>query len=241
MSEEVEIETKDLQETIEELHEERKEREQEQRRNSWMRYIALTTALLAVFAAIGALQSAALIAESLMDQLKASDTWNQYQASRLKDHLYTLSAQALVDRGIRPASSARSSAHPARQGSVAQSDPPNKPRHEQPAASRPSSRSEEIAWQALPSEVRLRQYIQQAEKERERENELSEEARKLEHESERKARVHHHFANSVALIQVAISLAAVAALTRIKSVWWLSLAVGLAGIAFFVIGAASLR
>ena len=52
MSEEIEIETKELQETIEELHEERREREQEARLAAWTRYIALTTALLAVFAAI---------------------------------------------------------------------------------------------------------------------------------------------------------------------------------------------
>lgn len=41
---------------------------------------------------------------------------------------------------------------------------------------------------------------------------------------------HHHFANSVALLQVAIAMGALAALTRIRLVWWGSLALGLAGI-----------
>src|SRR5204863_9344810 len=105
MSEEIEIETKELQETIEELHEERREREQEARLAAWTRYIALTTALLAVFAAIGALQSGALINESMMDQLRASDKWNEYQASRQKEHLYTIQSYTLLDRGVTPPAS----------------------------------------------------------------------------------------------------------------------------------------
>jgi hypothetical protein len=44
---------------------------------------------------------------------------------------------------------------------------------------------------------------------------------------------HHRFAWSVALIQVAIALAA---LTRIRSVWLLSLLIGLVGIFYFVEG-----
>jgi uncharacterized protein DUF4337 len=91
-------------------------------------------------------------------------------------------------------------------------------------------------WRALSPHVRLRQYIQQANKEGEKEKELDQEARKLERESARKTEEHHAFARSVALIQVAISLAAVAALTRMKSVWWLSIALGVVGLAFFGIG-----
>src|SRR5512143_719505 len=104
MPEEVEIETNELQETIEELHEERREREEAEKRNAWTRYIALTTALLAVFAAVGALQSGALVNEAMMNQLKASDTWAEYQSARLKDHLYTIGANTLLDSGAKLAS-----------------------------------------------------------------------------------------------------------------------------------------
>jgi hypothetical protein len=45
---------------------------------------------------------------------------------------------------------------------------------------------------------------------------------------------HHHFANSVALFQVAIALGAVAALTRIKLVWYGSIVLGLSGAALFL-------
>src|SRR5437879_4593889 len=102
MPEEIEIETKELQETIEELHEERRERVEAERKSAWTRWIALSTALLAVFAAVGALQSGALVNGAMMDQLKASDTWNEYQAARQKEHLYTVEANGLLDRGAKP-------------------------------------------------------------------------------------------------------------------------------------------
>src|SRR6266700_46616 len=99
MPEEPEVETQELQETLVELHEERKEREAAEKRIAWTRYIALTTALLAVFAAIGAMQSGALVNEAMIDQIKAADKWNEYQAARLKDHTYTIAANALLDTG----------------------------------------------------------------------------------------------------------------------------------------------
>jgi hypothetical protein len=46
---------------------------------------------------------------------------------------------------------------------------------------------------------------------------------------------HHGFANAVALFQVAIALGAVAALTRIRPVWYASMLIGLAGVAFLVL------
>ncbi|HEY2434928.1 MAG TPA: DUF4337 family protein [Vicinamibacterales bacterium] len=48
---------------------------------------------------------------------------------------------------------------------------------------------------------------------------------------------HRRFANSVAFIQVAIALGAVAALTQQRSVWFASLALGLAGLGLFAITA----
>jgi hypothetical protein len=45
---------------------------------------------------------------------------------------------------------------------------------------------------------------------------------------------HHRFANSVALFQVAIALGAVAALTRMRLVWYGSIALGVTGIGLFL-------
>ena len=44
---------------------------------------------------------------------------------------------------------------------------------------------------------------------------------------------HHHYADSVALFQVAIALGAIAALARYRAVWILSMLLGMAGAAFF--------
>jgi hypothetical protein len=48
---------------------------------------------------------------------------------------------------------------------------------------------------------------------------------------------HHRFADSVALLQVAIALAAVAVLTRVRLVWFGSIIVGLAGASLFMVTA----
>jgi hypothetical protein len=73
---------------------------------------------------------------------------------------------------------------------------------------------------------------------------IQEEARKKEKERDAKSAEadrllerHHHFANSVALFQVAIALGAVAALTRIRLVWFGSTLIGLAGLWLFLAAA----
>jgi len=48
---------------------------------------------------------------------------------------------------------------------------------------------------------------------------------------------HHRFADGVALLQVAIALAAIAALTRVRLVWFGSIIVGLAGASLFIVTA----
>jgi hypothetical protein len=60
----------------------------------WGRYLALSTAIIAVLAAVASLVSGnfathALLAknEALLMQIKASDTWNEYQSKSLKIHL----------------------------------------------------------------------------------------------------------------------------------------------------------
>ena len=226
MPEEIEIETKELQETLHELQEERREREEEERKTSWTRYIALTTAILAVFAAIGALQSGTLVNEAMMRQLRASDTWNEYQASRGKDHLYTIQANSFLDRGITPPPEeekpAEASAH---EGKSVETK-----------AEGGKSAEKERAWKALPPEQRLAAYLGQVKKEGDKEKDLQEKAKGLEEESEQLMRLHEQFARAVALIQVAIALSAVAALTRIKLIWLLGSAAGLLGIVFFALG-----
>jgi uncharacterized protein DUF4337 len=55
------------------------------------------------------------------------------------------------------------------------------------------------------------------------------------HEADELLERHHHFANSVAFIQVAIALGAVAALSQARSVWYGSLAIGAIGAVMFFV------
>lgn len=114
MPDEIEVPIEEVQEHINKLHEEREHEEQAQKRaeaerhggseggKGWTRFVALSTAILAVVAAIGALQSGLLVNEALLqknDQVgyltQASDAWNYYQAEGLKSLIYQTAAQGL--------------------------------------------------------------------------------------------------------------------------------------------------
>ena len=99
MPEDIEVETDKLREQVDEARE---------GGPSWMRYVGLGAAIFAVVAAIAALRSGDLINEAMIGQIKASDTWNEYQAARQKEHIYTVAADSLVDQGSRNVARLRS-------------------------------------------------------------------------------------------------------------------------------------
>ena len=185
---ESEVETENLQEAIHE--------ELEREGGNLLRTIALTTAIMAAFAAVAALRAGATVNEALVLkteatqlQAQASDQWAYYQAKGIKAATLDSTAAAWSAAG--------------------------KPAPPEIAANRKRYVAEQAA-------------ISVAAKEKEHERDLRN------HEAEHLLHAHHGFANSVALLQVAIALGAVAALTRIRLVWVGSALVGLAGIAFFV-------
>ena len=88
MPDEIEIETKELRETISELREEHKK---ESRDSGWLGFVSLSTAFLAVIAAIAALKAGALVNEAILSkneavlkQAQASDQWAYFQAAGVK-------------------------------------------------------------------------------------------------------------------------------------------------------------
>ena len=215
MSEHIEVETKELQEAIDELDEERRERKKEQAQEGWIRYIGLSTAILAVFAAVGALQSGNLVNEAMLHQIQASDTWAEYQASRSKDHLYTVMLNGIAD------------ANPANRPVI---DELQKP------AAKPAADTTRVAYGAKTPAQRAAEYRDKISEEMSKENDRSAEAKRLEEDSAAEIRKHHNFEYSVALIQVAIAVGAVSALTRVKPVWYVSLLSGAIGVVLFVLG-----
>src|SRR5213595_4084466 len=56
----------------------------EHSRERWISWVALSTAILAVLAAIAGLLSGRYVNEAMMNQIEASDQWNYYQAKSIK-------------------------------------------------------------------------------------------------------------------------------------------------------------
>src|SRR5262249_54105425 len=78
---------------VDKLHEQTHEKAKEHRgRAPWLQWLALSTALFAVLAAIASLKSGQLANESLLlmneatlRQAQASDSWSYYQAKGIKE------------------------------------------------------------------------------------------------------------------------------------------------------------
>ena len=74
--EEIEVPTEQLQEQIHERAHEARER--------WLSWVALSSALLAGFAAVSALLAGHHANEAMVDQIRSSDQWSYYQAKSIK-------------------------------------------------------------------------------------------------------------------------------------------------------------
>jgi len=85
--EEMEVPTEHLHETIEEEVEEAVEKKE---RKGGMA-IAISTALMAVFAAMASLLAGHHADEAVIEQIRASDQWAFYQAKGIKDEILSLS------------------------------------------------------------------------------------------------------------------------------------------------------
>jgi Domain of unknown function (DUF4337) len=85
--EEIEVPTEHLHETIEEAVE--KAERKEERKGSMA--IAISTALMAVFAALSSLLAGHHADEAVIEQIRASDQWSFYQAKGIKEEIISLS------------------------------------------------------------------------------------------------------------------------------------------------------
>src|SRR6476659_127944 len=83
--EEIEIPTEHLHETIQEKAKEHGE-------TGWFRYVAISTAFMAVLAAVSGLMAGHASNEALISQIQASDQWSYYQAKGIKAEIKTLQA-----------------------------------------------------------------------------------------------------------------------------------------------------
>jgi len=190
---EEDLETAELKERIDQRIEEAEERATPK----WVKALSLSTAIIAVFAAVASLQSGSNSNEAILEkseamlaQAKASDQWAYYQAKSVKAAIAT--GQATIIDG-----------KPDVQTKLAAD------------AKRYRDEAEEIKRDAEKHEERV------AEADR---------------ESAHFMHVHETFARSVTLLQIAIALSAIAALVRMKSMWYVGLATSGAGLVLFVMG-----
>lgn len=196
MADDVDVGTDRVQETMNERRREETERA-DRARPRWLDYLAISTALFAVFAAAAALESGNYSNEALfkanqavLQQTRAVDAWSEYQADSLKKYQQQTLLTLLPHIGGTPA-----------EIKAAQDEAARRQTQQDDLQKEAAARDKETA--ALNAEAQ----------------------RQLEH--------HHRFAVSVTLFQIAIGLAAIAALLRRPAVWYGSLAAGaLAALAF---------
>jgi len=181
--EEIEVDTDSLREKIDE--------EIERTGGSLLRWISLTTAILAALAAIGSLRAGATVNEALLLkteatrlQAEASDQWAYYQAKGIKGAV-AQGAQSAWQAAGRPSPTALTD-----------------------LAARYGREQGDIQKKAL-------------EFERQRDERS--------HEADLLLEQHHRYAAAVALFQIAIALGAIAALTKVRLAWIVSLLAGALG------------
>lgn len=189
---EIENELDRVRESIEE------EREESREDKAFLRRVSLSTALIAVLAAVAALQAGSTINEALLlknDSMAshsvAFDLWAQYQAKGIKQSILKQQKQMLISLDRVPAASL-----------------------DQDIA-RYQKEQDDIAGNARRDEAEAKRSLAEAE-----------------HMTHR----HHRYASSVALMQVAVALSAIAALSRNRLLWTLSVIVAASGAIFFLDG-----
>jgi len=151
---------------------------------SWASWVALSTAILAAFAAVAALLSGWNANEAMLHQLGASDHWSYYQAKGIK--------AAIVE-----------------------------------------TRSDIFVAAGKPADPALAEKLEKYKHEQE---EISNEAKALEHERTVEMKRHETFSKAVTFFQVAIAISAISILAKRRRYWLISLAFGVIGLGFLAFG-----
>jgi len=191
----------------------------------WLRYLSLSTAMIAVFAAVASLESGsnsneAILekSEAMLSQSRASDAWSYFQAKGIKAtvaediHDMWTSVDA---RGLKATSPDDGAANSAGAGEAKPGDIAAKLTKLDSDAKRQRDDAEKIKKDAEELEAKVKESNERCDT-------------LMEH--------HHRFAISVTLLQIAIALSAIAALTRRKPLWFLGMAVSAGGLAMFLYG-----
>ena len=152
--------------------------------HAWISRVAVSSAILAVAAAITALLASHHSDEAILEQMRAADQWSFYQAKGIKSAILQGDIEQLTTEG--------KTVDPMRLEKVS-------------------------AYEMEMREIKAKGFEQ---------SESSE------------AHMHHHvsLARGVTAFQIAIAMGAIAVLARRLKLWFVSLAMGLAGLMFLALG-----
>ncbi len=176
MPEEIEVPTEHLHETLKEHAEEQPVR--------WIGKAALSSALVAVAAAIASLLAGHHANEAMLEQMQATDQWAFYQAKGIKAAVLE-SRLELLD-----------------------------------AMGKPAPASERQKLDAYDAQQRV----------------IEDHGHELERSSRAHMERHNMLARAVTIFQIAIAMAAIAVLVRRRSLWFVSMAFGVAAAWFLARG-----
>jgi hypothetical protein len=174
---------------------------------SWISRVAVSSALLAVAAAISALLAGHHANEAILEEMIATDQWQLYQAKSIKASVTEGGNDLIRFEGKDPTDTDRDPAEP------------------QPSEALKAKKIK--IWQERQERVK-RYNTEMAE--------IREKAEHLEHSSEDHMGRHVWIARAVTAFQIAIAIGAIAVLARRPRLWWISLALGGAGSVLFVLG-----
>lgn len=149
---------------------------------SFIPKVALSTAIIAAFAAIASLLAGDHANEAMVSQIQSSDKWAHYQAKSIKAAVLNTKIALLENQGKKP---------------------------------------------EAKDEEKLADYAKEQE-------DLSKEATALQHEANEHLEKHKKLASGVTLLQIAIAVGAISALTKRKRFWAVSLLFGAGGVYFLL-------
>lgn len=171
----------------------------EEKKETWLNYLALTTVVLAVCATLSTFKGGGFSTRSVMSQSQASDQWAYFQAKGIKGYLYELQKEKLE---VELAAA---------------------------GAKAPKGMTEEY-------EKKIDAYSKKIKKYEEEKGQIEKKARDLEAVRDEAQKHSQAFGMAVIFLQIAILLSSIAALLKKKPVWILGVAIGIAGIVYFVNG-----
>jgi hypothetical protein len=167
---------------LEQVHE-HLEHQAHHEKDSFVSSVALSTAIIAAFAAIASLLAGDHANEAMVSQIESSDQWAFYQAKGIKAAVLSTKLALLEGQGKKA---------------------------------------------EAKDEEKLAEYSKEQE-------EIKKEAETKHHEAEAHLQRHKLLAGGVTLLQIAIAVGAISALTKRKAFWWVSLCFGLGGVYFLLL------